>query len=205
MALSPAGPQTEISDITKYCAPRRIFMTAEKSDVDLLIERSGECCDQCEGKISRATAVIDYIVPRYLGGGKVTHDSMKIDDSEHDEDPLGNLRILCEDCNRSKKSTKISARIKQSKFQMITNWRNVNLPSATIADVIRHALDALVDEHYEDERAQAAMYQREEWIKFQAIKRLVEAPILEPDSDYKFELGIGLGNRISLELKNKSK
>ena len=119
----------------------------EKSDVDLLIKRSGECCDQCKRKISRATAVIDYIVPRYLGGGKVTHDSMKIDDSEHDEDPLGNLRILCEDCNRSKKSTKISARIKQSKFQMITNWRNVNLPSATIADVIRHALDALVDEH----------------------------------------------------------
>lgn len=195
-------------DITKYSAEKRIFMKAEKSDVDLLIERSGGCCEQCEREFdheSVAAAVVSHIVPRYLGGGKVTHHSMKIDDSEHDEDPLGNLRILCEDCNSSNKSTKISARIKQSDFQMIANWRNVNLPSATIADVIRHALFALVDEHYEDERAQAAMYQREEWIKFQAIKKLVEAPILEPDSDYKFELGIGLGNSISFELKNKSK
>lgn len=183
-------------------------MRVMKSDLDLLIERSGGCCEQCDKKFDIETgtaAVVSHIVARSLGGGKVTHHSMRIGDSEHDEDPLGNLRILCEDCDISNKSTKISARIKQSEFQMITNWRNVNLPSATIADVIRHALFALVDEHYEDERAQAAMYQREEWIKFQAIKKLVEAPILEPDSDYKFDLGIGLGNSISFELKNKSK
>ena len=187
-------------------------MKVTRREVDLLIERSEGKCEQCgiEFDIETETAAVvlpvaSQIVPRSLGGGKVTHDSMKNGDSAHDEDSLGNLGIVCEGCNSSNKTTKISARIKQSEFQMITNWRNVNLPDATITDVIRHALFALVDEHYEDERAEAASYQREEWIKFQAIKKLVEAPILEPDSDYKFNLGIGHGNSISFELKNKIK
>lgn len=172
-------------------------MRFTEREYDRLFERNEGKCEICgnEHDLDGKGVIVDLIVPRSMGGKKSKGD-----------DPLGNVRVICVNCNEAEKPRNVAARIRQSDFEMISRWKDVNMPpGATISDLVKEALFRMCDEEYDNERIQAEYFQREEWIKFQAIKKMIEQPITELDMDYKFDIEIGYGNNVRLELKHVGK
>ena len=168
-------------------------MKFSEEELDILFERNEGRCDICSKAhdLDGEGVVVDLIVPRSMGGKKSGGD-----------DPFGNVRVMCVNCNASAKPRNVAARIKQSDFEMISRWKDLNMPpGATISDLVKEALFRMCKEEYDEQRIQAEYYRREEWIKFQAIKKLIEQPITELDMEYDFEMIGGDGNRLKAEIK----
>ena len=178
---------------SKCLAQRDMGMKFTEEELEVLLARNEGRCEICgEGHdLDGEGVVVDLIVPRSMGGKK-----------SEGNDPFGNVRVMCVNCNAAAKPRNVAARIKQSDFEMISRWKDLNMPpEATISDLVKEALFRMCKEEYDEQRILGDYYRREEWIKFQAIKKLIEQPITELDMEYDFDLGVGDGNRLKAEIK----